>query len=1103
MSLQNLTSLLPDLLNNILNLYTRASNFSGESLPELAFAESAIRFSKLLCAIHLSDGKMDDDALQCLVLNTPLPSKPTLTLPRTAIIPTRAEITSLLFRAFPSSSLTTTQSVTDRVLVLAGIASVLSSIGLHRKKAFVMRELITVLTPGLVQARKLGAAEMGVHPAAGLAALKAISGGFGGAGAVDLGQGDVDNGLGEFLGALGRVYGVISSDTVPQSDYRQQQDVPSDPDTRPPHVDSNDVVIGRILQNSTLRSFGGQSLKLNILRNCINLCEALPDFQGVLRYTTELLRTAGSGIAPEPDSDEGSTSLSRDEQVRLATNITRAVSAAKRVGVDGIEAEYWDEFLVRGVEVLEPPASRLPVPRGKPELETAEAAAEKKEKSPFIYNPFLKRPDPAAVEKLLVAGEYTEFKITLQNPFEFDIAIERMLLESEGVEFDSVGQGTAIGSYRTKLLSLFGTPKAAGSLKITGCIVKIKGCRERRFPIFSDPWSPRHDSKIKSIGLAASEARITRPGSGMAAPATNKSISPLTPKPACLVLNVILEQPVVVVRCTSLPQSAAMLLEGEVKVFSIELQNLSNTTSVDLLLFAFQDSTTAPLQAAMSNKDTPPAELYELELLYSRREAFRRRRADGSEPFIGPGQTASFDIEMLGKPGLTNATVQLDYAHLGMPREDVKDKFYTRQVTVPVTVTVNASVELVRVDILPFSSHSSWSRSSDQQQQNGDVFKTPREESFAEALSSPQELDSFQRFFKDLGSKYNEEEYCLLVLDLRNAWPNSLHVTLQLRDLATNSTTAPLPAAPDDDDDDDDDDESWDAAYTVREVLQSGHTSRVVLPLRRLFLPDPHAPIPTLNPANRRQFVLGASKLSPEAERAAREAFWFREHILARLRAGWAEAAGCPIRRRGEVGLRGLRLSPRMVHAVRIDDVGIDLAVLAGGGGDGDGRPVRRLGRATFAVPTETFLTLRARVCNRTGRPIHPLLRLQPSLRHQPHAIALDLAKRFAWTGLLQQSLPPLRPGETVEVALGVCALCRGEFEVGALVEEARLWKGDGDWDGESERKKEGGPLIDRAPGERERERRTWFAREACVLLASDGGAAAAAAAAADDDDGE
>ncbi|KAI9813759.1 MAG: hypothetical protein M1827_003549 [Pycnora praestabilis] len=1074
-SLQNLTNLLSDLLNTILNLYTRAANFIGEALPQIAFSESVIRFSKLLAIVHLNGGKLDDYVLQYVVQNVPIPTIPRLDSPRFTILPKRTEIISVLFRAFPVPSPNTTPSVIDHTIILAGIASVLSSLGFHRKKALVMKELVSYLIPGLVQARKVGAAEMGVHPAAGLAALNAASGNSAGAGALDLGHGDVESGIGELLAVLGRVYGVVGTKPVSAEAAMTglgapENDVEDHSPSRKARDESNEAIIVRIVENSTIRCFGSRNLKMDVLRSCINFCEALPDFQGVLRFTSELLQTAGSGIAPGIDSSNGSASIAREEQIRLATNISRTVGAAKKLGLQDIEAEYWDEFLIRGVEIIEPASWRTPIPHARGELEDAGAIEEKKEKSPFIYNPFLKKPEAAVFEPLLVAGEQADFCVTLQNPYDFDIEIEWLRLESSGANFESMQKGIELGSYRTQTLLVSGMPRSRGRLSITGCIVKVRGCNERRFPIFSDPWSPISVTKIKHFGLAASNPSNTRP---MSAASTAKSSMPASaPQASSLALKVISEQPVVIVKSTSLSQSAIMALEGELKVFTITLENTSSSTPVDLLLFSFKDSTTAPMQAAMSNKELIPTELYELELLFSRKQAFRlRRKDDAKPPYIGPGESKTFEIEILGKPGLTSGVIQVDYTHLAVPRAEVKNEFYTRQVIIPITVTVNASVELVRVDLLPFTRDFAWSNKHQRDLANGSPEGQPDHRRTRTSSRAIKGDNRFQSLLERLGLGLHDSEHCLLLLDLRNAWPQPLSISLQVRENRSNGETF---------------EDTWRRAYTSHEVLQPGHTSRIILLLPRIHLRNPHAPIPNLNPATQRQFVVSASRVSPEVERATREAFWFREEVLNHIRGTWEEDGTS---RTGDIELRGIRLSPRMIDAVKVEDLGIEMFIVASEPKVEKEDLVHQTGRSKFEVTTEEFLTLKTKIHNRTQQPIYPLLRLQPSLRNQPHNIALDLSKRFAWGGLLQRPLPLLRPGETTEVEIAFCVLCRGEFEINASIEEIRLWKPPRS---DSTSPTQGGRpradtnvLLGDALGER-KERRVWHAREGCQILAKD-----------------
>ncbi|PBP24855.1 hypercellular protein [Diplocarpon rosae] len=997
LSLHNLGVLLPELLDRILNLYTRATNNTGEAMPQFPFCETAIRYSKLLSAVHLAGGTVSDEVLQLVVLGTPFTTPANLKIPRLHIQPTRTEIVTLLFRAFPTSWSSENQHLVDRTIILSGIASVLGSLGLQRKKAMVIRDLVAVIIPGLIQARIKGAAEMGVHPAAGLAALNSANGNANGAGALDLGEGDVEAGLDIFLGSLGQIYGVVSSKSGPGDDGVID--------------DSDEAAIARILHNALVRSFGGQNMKMDVLRSCINISEALPDFHGVLRFTTDLLRTAGSGVAPGPRSEDASPSMSRDEQIRLGTNISRTLSAARNLGVKDLEAEYWDEFLLRAV-VLEPlQHSRTPIPHTKSELPGATAVSEAREVNPFIYNPFLRTPDAAAADHVLVAGERAVFRVTLQNPYEFDVEIESIRLETGGSEFDSTTEKTIIGPYRTQILAISGTPKSAGHFKVTGCIIRVRGCRERRFPIFEEPWSPQRELKVKNIGLAALFRPKDRPVSVTSRPVTTTP-AVVRPKSTSLGISVIERQPVVVVKSTSLSQSALMVLEGERRVFQITLQNLSKETPVDLLLFSFKDSTQTPLHTAMRNRDASPAELYECELISAHKQSLRWKRREHESLFIEPGGTATFDVEVLGRPGLTSAVVHIDYAHLGVPVTKIQETFHTRQVSLPLTVTVNASVELAKVDVLPLTGsipRSLWSK-----------------------------VDSSVTGADDI----NPEDYCLVLLDLRNAWPSHLHVHLDIVN-----------------------------GGAIDEDILPGNTSRVMFPMRRIFLEDPSASIPALDPSRARQFVVSAGRISADTERASREAFWYREEVLKMLSGTWATKSGP--QRKGDIELRGLRLSQRMIEAIKIDDIGIDISINGGTS-------------SKHELITDAFSEMKVRISNRSKEPINPLLRIQPSLRNQPHSISLDLSKKLVWNGTLQQILAPLPGKQSIEISLGVTALARGEFEIAASVEEAQL-KEELTVGGSSD----GGRLRASSKttmhaGLGTRERRIWHSREPCRVVVRD-----------------
>ncbi|KAF7545016.1 hypothetical protein G7Z17_g9501 [Cylindrodendrum hubeiense] len=978
--LKRLQAILPDLMDRILALYSR---ISAENLPPLALAETHIRFAKILSAIHLSEGKLGKHSLDIMVSGS-IPVQTSTAIPRYLVSPTRQQIVTILFKAFPSSASELLTTV-DRAAILSGIATVLGPLGLHRKKAMVIRELVSVLIGGLVEARTRGAADMGIHPAAGLVSLAASGGSGTGAMALDLGDADIEQGVEALLGLLCRSYGIVGFDMAKKATVGSTDDID----------DSDEAVIARILGQSSARFFGFPDVKLNILRACINFSEALPDFNGALKFSSDLLRTAGSGVAPGPRREDASPIIHRDEQVRLATNISRTSNLAKRLGLS-LSAEYWDEFLVRSIK-LEPPAiTRTPIVHAKSVLPGATASRASQDVDPFIYNPFLKKPDEVVSENL-VAGEIATFKITLQNPYDIEVEIEKIEVATEGVEFEPIPEVTVIGPYRTQVLRLRGRPKAAGDIKVTGAVIKVRGCRERRFPIFSAPWTPSRDDKVKAKGIAALDESVTA-----VKPFARALVS------ETLNLKVIQEQPLVVVKTTTLAQSSIMILEGERMVFSVTLQNLS-TTPVDFLLFSFKDSTQEPLQAALSNRDATPAELYEYELILMKKQALRLPRGNQGRK-IAPGGEATFDFEIFGKPGLTSAMIQVDYTHLGCPQDEIKEQFYTRQVSVNLTVTVNASVELARIDALPV---------------HGDIPRAIWDRLGSSVVAKP-------------------NDYCLVSFDLRNAWPSQMAIRLESDD-----------------------------GVAVEDNILPGNTTRLILPVKRVYLEDPHATIPTLNPSRNRQFVVSTSKISPEMERTNREAFWYREKILGCLKATW-RTTFLP-KRSGTIDMRNIRLTTRMIEAIKVDEIGIELTVEDANDSDSE-RDVAYV---------DEFTTLKVRVTNRTAKPIFPLVRIMPALCHRPANVALEFTRKFAWNGTLQQLIPELKGHDSAEVSVGMTALCRGEFEITASVEEVQVWE-----DVSAAGKPKGRPrsetqsMMDAALGVKQR--RIWHARQPCMLTARD-----------------
>jgi hypothetical protein len=165
-------------------------------------------------------------------------------------------------------------------------------------------------------------------------------------------------------------------------------------------------------------------------------------------------------------------------------------------------------------------------------------------------------------------------------------------------------------------------------------------------------------------------------------------------------------------------------------------------------------------------------------------------------------------------------------------------------------VTVNASLELVTCDFIPYSSGPEISSTSC-------LPGRPRSGMF------------------------------LLVLELRNSWISPLDLQLVVKD-----ADAPL----------------------VHHSLHSGQTRRIVVPLPRIVLSSACVESPLPRRRKDRQFVVPTAS-SRTSIALAREAWWYRQHILDHLEGTWMEQGTGG--HTGNIELRGIRLNERHVRVVR------------------------------------------------------------------------------------------------------------------------------------------------------------------------------------------
>ncbi|EME85872.1 uncharacterized protein MYCFIDRAFT_81842 [Pseudocercospora fijiensis CIRAD86] len=639
-----LSVVIPDLVRLILSLYR-----SGEGALELPFvvhSEAAVRASRLLTILISAGGELTPAKLWPLILNSSRSQNSdhedtTLTRQSSGIgrvkLPSRAVVADILAQAMPSNE--EGLSTIDHIRILAGIASSYAVLGFARKKAVVIKDLVIRLTQALVQARKLGAAEMGIHPAASLSVESGAE--------TLLSIAEESGGINDLMKDASNIYGAAL--------------VPVSRSSPPSYI--------------TSKAFGSPALKRDLLRDLSGFCEASPDPYGVLSLTTSLLRIAGPSAAIGAAMDGTTNLFTREDQMDLGTVIHRTVAVSRHLGLTDVQAVYWDPFLVRRIEILQPAGQRAVIDRSK--IHMAEKVADRplEPGNPFLYDPSASRPGTAAEQTfLLVQNEESECIITLQNPFDIPVDIESLELVTEGMDLYSHHMPTTLGPLRFQQVVLMICPRSAGTTKIIGCRVKMQGCYPQIFPIVASAWSATEPLTLKDLGLAA---RLPENG-------VTQDLKELGIEPDVISATVIDELPTLTLENTAQLQSGLMLLEGESRSLELVLRNTGKITAT-----VFEATDTGDV---LRRDDEHKLKVRGLK--------HKRSKSFLPTTTVKPGDCITFRFRVEGRAGLSKTQANFYYS-----AADAGDSKHVRVVSAPVVMTVNAALQVHNVDITPSREH--------------------------------------------------------------------------------------------------------------------------------------------------------------------------------------------------------------------------------------------------------------------------------------------------------------------------------------------------------------------------------------------------------------
>ncbi|KAJ3095829.1 hypothetical protein HDU97_006470 [Phlyctochytrium planicorne] len=841
--------------------------------------------------------------------------------------------------------------------------------------------------------------------------------------------------------------------------------------------------------------FGWPSLQIEVLKECIEIAQAVEDFSSTILFATRLLRRMNRHMGREEQLEVSEVLQSVVLRTRAATaEIQQPPLSTQEVGYGedaavpqinvipmpvmarGVMGGVAGVPVIRKLSVKRQPTRKIPILHQRNELDGGTKPIGQRDL--FIYNPFAQTggsKSKAKEEKVtLVANEPAYFSVTLANPFAFDLEIHSIQLSTTDTDFEAIPTTTIIpAETRSFQIRLSGIPKSTGTLHVHGCVVRLfGGCVEEMVqPVQKALDDPKRRTKD---GRRKRQEERERFGKKSAALLTDKGMKAKAAEVTAvwsIPIEVIQQQPILQVnRSHRIDLGALMVFEGERTQFSLDLENIGQVP-INFIRISFIEKFSADVPI-------PPTEgVEEAEVVFERDVYQNSLRAfwvehdeDAKNPLfatqsvmkigpsvpeiktvnLAPGEKTLLRIGVFGKRWCTGSTLKIEYAHLETPpapgegeEGGSKGVFYTREIEVPLILTVQSALEASNIDIIVAGLRAG----SNAAMASTDIshLNTPEEpadraptlEANMKSLSlqdmtvTPTGLGGDEGNMAAAASAVVDRDYFLLTFDVRNVWSHPFEALFELYD-GPEST---LPT------------------MVSKFLVNPGMTKRVMLPLHRIDLPDSilTRPIPT---PHWRQFVVGRTvKMSTAEELSRRIAFWLKEILLGGLDVGDViedprkpskNASGddgnrAALRwRRGRLvarwgfgrgrwgildALRELRLEPTMVDVVMMEKIGFSVDVWAFGGEakkeeDGaaaslDGNDVvTKLSESRFQVKLREFVNMTWTLQHHDSTPNSTLvLRIQPVQElggGQLELVDPVPLKRLVYTGSLQV---PLRVG--------------------------------------------------------------------------------------------
>ncbi|KAI8854876.1 transport protein Trs120 or TRAPPC9 TRAPP II complex subunit-domain-containing protein [Chytridium lagenaria] len=242
--------------------------------------------------------------------------------------------------------------------------------------------------------------------------------------------------------------------------------------------------------------FGWPTLQIDVLKECIEIAQAVEDFSSTILFSTRLLRRMNRHMGREEQLELSEILQSVVLRTRAATaevqqpplpQLTISATEKKNSLIDNIPMPVMARGVmggVAGVPVIRKLALsgsqlekfQFSVNEAKLDVTLKSVA----QKDLFIYNPYAQptagRGKSKEEKVTLIANEPAYFNVTLANPFAFDLEIHSIVLSTTEIDFDAIPFTTVIpAEARSHVIRLSGIPRSTGTLHVHGCVVRLFG----------------------------------------------------------------------------------------------------------------------------------------------------------------------------------------------------------------------------------------------------------------------------------------------------------------------------------------------------------------------------------------------------------------------------------------------------------------------------------------------------------------------------------------------------------------------------------------------------------------------------------------------------